>query len=39
MFRGINLPELFSVIAKNSGDNVCKISKTIFQENGVYDST
>lgn len=28
----INLPELFSVIAKSSGDNVCKISKTMFLE-------
>ena len=28
----INLPELFSVTAKSSGDNVCKISKTMFLE-------
>lgn len=33
----INLPELFSVIAKSSGDNVCKISKTMFLEKQFYD--
>jgi len=30
MFEEIDLPELFRVIAKNSGDNIYRISKTLF---------